>query len=291
MDTVIDDVNYISKISHALEKHLVSSGGQSSNESISSLDEDSWFERSTVEIDFKDTRPPVPAHHRRRHSHSQTHHRGHSSGQGHRRNLSADTWVNGFQYQSESSLLPPSHSANSSSSYGPESDSGLSENELTQEQVQPVASTPMRYGQFAYVKSQMSPSQMVPMQMQSQFVSYQLPPSMMTHQLSNIPSSPVYIYPHQPVYQPIYLSSQPTGMHPSTLLFPTVQQMPGSYCFSPSAPQMQSQGNAHIGVAYESMDYGSYGQISTPMPMQMPMGQPQVYIPVPCGYSPSGQST
>lgn len=250
MDTVIEDVNYISKISHALEKHLTVSC-QSSNESVSSLDEDSWFELSTVDMNFNEIN-------------------GHQNG--HRRISSADTWVNNFH--TDGNCDSQSHRSNDATDLKKQSQEG--QNDGYQSYPSMMAS-PSRMDHVSYMRNQASPC-MVPMQMQPQFVSYQLPPpQMLSQQIPPSPVIPAYIYQPQTVYQPIYVSSQP-----STMLFPA------QYCYnsmssqSPGIAYSQMQGNI-----IDSNEYSNYQHM--PMQMQqMPVSQTQMYIPVSYGYSPNG---
>ena len=293
MDTVIDDVNYISKISHALEKHLTSSV-QSSNESVSSLDEDSWFELSTVEMNFNELRNSNNNNFKNRH----------------RRISSADTWVNGFHNDSHADSQPRNSEDTCPKDFDiPQPHHQQQQQQQQQQQLQQggyVFSSPQRMDQYAFIKSQMSPN-MVPLQMQPQFVSYQLPPQILAHQIPSSPVMPTYIYQSQPVYQPIYFPTQP-----STLLFPAMQQ---SYCygsspamshshthtqgiaFGPMQPQGmvggqgqpgQGQGSVANTMSMDGCEYGSY----QPIPMQqLPLAQSPMYIPVQCGYSPTGSAT
>lgn len=268
MDTVIDDVNYISKVSHALEKHLTSSGGggHSSNESISSLDEDSWFELSTVDMNCNEPR-------------QKTSERKQISG--HRRISSADTLVNCFQYQQEAT----------GEDYPTEYNIGIAQREEMNDdmegemdfdhcgteansdncggqQLYDMPSTPQRVA-YPIMKSPM----IVPVQIQPQYLSYQMSPQMVTQQMNSSPMMSPYYYQAQPMYQPIYVASQPPQM---PILFPTIQS---PYCYSPIA--VQQQGNGHIGVTYNQM-HQDMAEYSNNYHQSM---QPQVYIPVACGYS------
>jgi hypothetical protein len=254
MDTVIEDVNYISKISHALEKHLTVSG-QSSNESVSSLDEDSWFELSTVEMNF-----------------NEVHNKNQQQG-GHRRITSADTWVNNFQSDCN-------HDSNSSYRNVDAMDMKRQSQEGQYDGYQPNSSmlvSPSRMDHVSYMKNQASPC-MIPIQMQPQFVSYQLPPQqILAQQLPSSPVMPAYIYQPQTVYQPIYLSSQSPGM-----LFPAQYCYNSNMSHSPGIAFSQMQGNS-----LDPTDYSNYQHI--PMQMQqMPVSHTQMYIPVSYGYSPNG---
>lgn len=258
MDTVIEDVNYISKISHALEKHLTLSG-QSSNESVSSLDEDSWFELSTVDMNFNET------------------HGKNDRQNGHRRISSADTWVNNFQ--TDGNCDSQTHQSNYAMDLKKQSQEAQYGQFDGYQSNPSMMASPSRMGHVSYMRNQTSPC-MVPMQMQPQFVPYQLPPQMLPQQIPPSSVMPTYIYQPQTVYQPIYVSSQP-----STMLFPA------QYCYNSMSSNMtQSPGIAYSQMQGNIMDPNEYSNYQhMPMQMQqMPVPQTQMYIPVSYGYSPNG---